>query len=163
MVSSLQKAIDHASIVSFDVFDTLIKRNCANPTDIFTITEKRFNRQHEDKITGFKNARIKAERYARTLEDTGEIDFDAIYDNLNFPHKDELKKLELLCEESYCVPNKRLKAIYDYCVINKKTVICISDTYLPAKIIRKLLESAGYHNIKKIYVSNDNHGQETDA
>ena len=163
MDSSLQKAIDHASIVSFDVFDTLIKRNCANPTDIFTITEKRFNRQHEDKITGFKNARIKAERYARTLEDTGEIDFDAIYDNLNFPHKDELKQLELLCEESYCVPNKRLKAIYDYCVINKKTVICISDTYLPAKIIRKLLESAGYHNIKKIYVSNDNHGQETDA
>ena len=61
MDSSLQKAIDHASVVSFDVFDTLIKRNCANPTDIFTITEKRFNRQNGDKITGFKKARIEEE------------------------------------------------------------------------------------------------------
>ena len=95
MDSSLQKAIDNASVVSFDVFDTLIKRNCANPTDIFTITEKRFNRQNGDKITGFKKARIEAERYARTLEETGEIGFDAIYENLNFPHKDKLKQLEL--------------------------------------------------------------------
>lgn len=155
MDSSLQKAIDHASVVSFDVFDTLIKRNCANPTDIFTITEKRFNRQNGDKITGFKKARIEAERYARTLEETGEIDFDAIYDNLNLPHKDELKQLELICEEAYCVPNKRLKAIYDYCVEKKKTMICISDMYLPSEIIRKILENAGYHNIKKIYVSNE--------
>ena len=152
MDNSLQKAIDHASVVSFDVFDTLIKRNCANPTDIFTITEKRFNRQNEDKISGFKNARIEAERYARTFEETGEIDFDAIYDNLNFPHKDELKQLELLCEEAYCVPNKRLKAIYDYCVERKKTMVCISDMYLHSEIIRKILENVGFHNIKKIYV-----------
>lgn len=155
MDSSLQKAIDHASVVSFDVFDTLIKRNCANPTDIFTITEKRFNRQNGDKITGFKKARIEAERYARTLEETGEIGFDAIYDNLNFPHKDKLKQLELLCEEVYCVPNKRLKAIYDYCIEKNKTVVCISDMYLPSEEIRKILENAGYQNIKKIYVSNE--------
>ena len=155
MDSSLQKAIDHASVVSFDVFDTLIKRNCVNPTDIFTITEKRFNRQNGDKITGFKKARIEAEQYARTLEETGEIGFDAIYDNLNFPHKDKLKRLELLCEEVYCVPNKRLKAIYDYCIEKNKTVVCISDMYLPSSEIRKILENAGYQNIKKIYVSNE--------
>ena len=93
------RAIGDCRYVSFDIFDTLIKRNCANPTDIFTITEKRFNRQNGDKITGFKKARIEAERYARTLEETGEIGFDAIYDNLNFPHKDKLKQLELLCVE----------------------------------------------------------------
>lgn len=155
MDSSLQKAIDHASVVSFDVFDTLIKRNCANPTDIFTITEKRFNRQNGDKITGFKKARIEAERYARTLEETGEINFDAIYDNLDFPHKDKLKQLELLCEEAYCVPNKRLKAIYDYCVEKEKTIVCISDMYLPSEEIRKILKNAGYQNVKKIYVSNE--------
>ena len=155
MDSSLQKAIDNASVVSFDVFDTLIKRNCANPTDIFTITEKRFNRQNGDKITGFKKARIEAERYARTLEETGEIGFDAIYENLNFPHKDKLKQLELFCEEAYCVPNKRLKKIYDYCVEKNKTIVCISDMYLPSSEIRKILENAGYQNIKKIYVSNE--------
>ena len=39
-VNSLYKVVQGFDIVSFDVFDTLIKRNVNNPKDIFLLIEK---------------------------------------------------------------------------------------------------------------------------
>ena len=44
--------------VSFDIFDTLVKRNVENPTDVFKIMEGNAGK-------GFADRRIKAEREAR--------------------------------------------------------------------------------------------------
>ena len=55
----LKKLIDSHDVVSFDIFDTLIKRNCMYPTDVFQIVENRFNLDNnKDKIENFKTIRI---------------------------------------------------------------------------------------------------------
>lgn len=45
-------------VVSFDIFDTLLKRNVLHPTDIFSIMEKKVS----DTVPNFKRHRIDAER-----------------------------------------------------------------------------------------------------
>lgn len=47
--------------VSFDIFDTLVKRYVSLPTDVFDIVELRYNSLHgtsNEKIRGFKELRI---------------------------------------------------------------------------------------------------------
>ena len=61
----LKKLIDSHDVVSFDIFDTLIKRNCFNPTDIFDIVEMKYNENYEKKISKFREKRILAEKLAR--------------------------------------------------------------------------------------------------
>lgn len=48
-------------IVSFDIFDTLIKRNVRTPQDVFELLEKSFNNEF-DKRVSIKELRIIAEK-----------------------------------------------------------------------------------------------------
>lgn len=66
------KRISKKEYVSFDIFDTLIKRDVKKPTDIFSIIE------HNYKIYDFYKRRIEAEKIARK----GKVDttIDEIYD-----------------------------------------------------------------------------------
>ena len=58
-VAGIIKQIDNYDVVSFDIFDTLLKRNVEEPTDIFKYVEKKYNR------LGFFDERIEAENKAR--------------------------------------------------------------------------------------------------
>ena len=53
------KQIEEYDVVSFDIFDTLLKRNIKKPTDVFKYMEKKYNKE------GFFNERIEAEKRAR--------------------------------------------------------------------------------------------------
>ena len=53
--------IEDYDVVSFDIFDTLLKRNVKRPTDVFYYIEKKWNKK------GFGEARIKAENMAREV------------------------------------------------------------------------------------------------
>ena len=61
----LKKIIDSKEVISFDIFDTLIKRNCQKPIDIFKIVENRYNNQNKNEINDFSMKRIQAEIKAR--------------------------------------------------------------------------------------------------
>ena len=53
-------------VVSFDIFDTLVKRNVSNPKGIFNVVEKKLNLRHpEAKIHDFCAMRVQAEQEAR--------------------------------------------------------------------------------------------------
>ena len=61
------KEIENCDIVSFDIFDTLLKRNIENPTDVFRYMEKKYNK------VGFFQKRIEAEQKARIKKTSREI------------------------------------------------------------------------------------------
>ena len=50
----LFKCVSKYDIVSFDIFDTLLKRNVLRPEDVFDLVEDRYNHLHEIKYTILK-------------------------------------------------------------------------------------------------------------
>ena len=63
----IKKIIDKYEIISFDIFDTLIKRNVIDPVDIFKIVQERFNKKHiNEMITDFFEKRVGTEKNMRT-------------------------------------------------------------------------------------------------
>ena len=82
--------IDCHKIISFDLFDTLIKRNVVSPTDIFRIVEL------DTKCRNFAYDRIEAEEKARKVTINEEVTLQEIYDCLPY---DDVKKKYLLGQE----------------------------------------------------------------
>ena len=58
------------SVVSFDIFDTLIKRNILGKEEVFNLVEKEYNKQNNQHITGFRRFRIQTEEIIRTHKKT---------------------------------------------------------------------------------------------
>ena len=145
------KRISKKEYVSFDIFDTLIKRDVKKPTDVFSIIE------HNYKIYDFYKRRIEAEKIARK----GKVDttIDEIYDIYNelylnnIDEAEKIKKIEKQVEYELCVQNKLLKKVYDFCIENNKKVYLISDMYLSSEILKEILEKNGYSKYEKLYVS----------
>ena len=145
------KRISKKEYVSFDIFDTLIKRDVKKPTDVFLVIE------HNYEIYDFYKRRIEAEKIARK----GKVDttIDEIYDIYNelylnnINEAEKIKKIEKQVEYELCVQNKLLKKVYDFCIENNKKVYLISDMYLSSEILKEILEKNGYSKYEKLYVS----------
>lgn len=153
----IYEQIDKHKIISFDIFDTLIKRNCKNPKDIFEIVQNEYNKCSDNQISNFKIKRIKAEENARIKNSEFEdITLDEIYQCFEFDEnqKEKLKKLEKKVELDFCQKNNEMFEVYKYCKNKNKIIICTTDMYLPRNIIEKILKNSGY-NISRIFISNE--------
>jgi hypothetical protein len=75
--SKLEKRLDQYDFISFDIFDTLIKRDVSHPKDVFEIVERCYNAstQHAP-LAGYREFREQAERAARAKQVAGEVSFD---------------------------------------------------------------------------------------
>lgn len=153
---NLKKKIDSHRIISFDIFDTLIKRNCHNPFDIFDIVEKKYNNKYKKNICNFKTIRINAEKEARKNSFLEEVTLEEIYSYINLDKKVKniLLKSEIETEINFCVQNKRMYEVYKYCLDNNKKIICISDMYLSKDVIFHILKKNGY-DIKNVFLSSE--------
>ena len=151
----VKKEIDKFEIISFDIFDTLVKRKVSFPQDVFPIVEQRYNEYAEVGMFGYKEQRIIAEQHARKKCDQEEITLDEIYEmiSLSEEKKSELKKIEKQIEEEVCYPNGSLFNLYKYALEKNKQIIITSDMYLPEKTITRILAKCGYIGYKKIYLS----------
>ena len=136
--------IEQADIVSFDMYDTLILRNCKRPEDLFTVVERRYNREF-GKNYSFSEMRIQAEKKARGMSHD-EVDLKDIYTFITSIPKDELKVLydyELEAEKDFATPNSDMVELFNACKgMGKKTVI-ISDMYLPSDFLKTILVRCG--------------------
>ena len=158
MFEELTKLIDMYDVISFDIFDTLLFRNVYHPTDIFKIMERELKEKYD--IDNFYDIRVSSEAKARVGKPNGECNFDEIYDEidkiLDGKQTEYAKKLEIKLENEFLCANPFMKKIYDYCKEKDKTVIYISDMYLPSEIIGKILYKNGYGK-DKLYVSCEYH------
>ncbi len=139
----IQKIQDY-QFVSFDLFDTLIKRDVYKPADVFQILENQG-------YPGFAEDRIASEKKARQMSTRGEVTLDEIY---NYMHYD-CSKEEIKLEKMLCTVNYAIKDVYDYCLACKKTIIITTDIYLDKDTIIQILDKCGYYKYDYLFVSSE--------
>lgn len=150
-----EKAIAEAEVVSFDIFDTLVKRNVSEPSEIFAVTESRYNADADKPIKDYRQKRIEAEKKARKHSPEEEITIREIYDFLPYSEeeKKKLEQTELETELLNCVPDLTMQRLFHQCRERHKHIVITSDMYLPEEIIRSILEKCGYAGYEKLYLS----------
>ena len=120
------KSIQDAEVVSFDIFDTLVKRNVSKPTEVHRLVERTFYKQKGKAIQNYKQCRVSAEKKARRLILKEEVTLDEIFFYLELEEetqKEQLKRIEMDTEISVCCANQRLKKIYEIARDLKKNFI----------------------------------------
>ena len=151
--------------VSFDIFDTLIKRPFFVPTDLFLLLNKYF-REYTNGATGmdFSKIRIYCEQLARERienEKCQEITLDQIYDTIATEYGieknvlDKLKSKEMEYEVRFCTRRNTGYELYTLALAMGKKVIFRSDMYLSRETINKILEKNGYIDNEKLYLSSE--------
>lgn len=147
--------VEKYEIVSFDIFDTLVKRNLNNPKDIFyLVANKLFNDENEKQL--FIKRRCNAESKARKFFNVEEVNLKQIVECLGEEYKNirqEIIEAEQELEYEYCYANPMIKSVYDWCLNNNKKIIIVSDMYLNEDIIKRILQKCGYRINHNIYIS----------
>lgn len=149
--------------ISFDIFDTLVKRPLYDPTDLFYLLDKKFEELNRCNIS-FHDIRMQGEASARKYHGIlnpsfQDINIDEIYEyigkNYNIDKdillamKEEEKRLEI----EFCTQRKSVKEIYDLALLLGKKIIIVSDMYLDKDTIHTILSNNGYYNYEKLYLS----------
>lgn len=143
------KLLEEADIVSFDIFDTLLKRNVPTPEDIFEVVGKIAG------VSEFAVKRKEAAKIASQKSSNGEATIDEIYDCLDISSeldRERLKILELKTEKQYIQVNHDIRAVYDWCLKKKKKIIAVSDMYLSSFFLNELLMENGFQ-VEEVFVS----------
>ena len=159
-LSDSTDVIKSASVVSFDVFDTLVYRLCNGPEDLYDFVERLYLNSHPaSKHIHFREKRIQAERIARELSDSEEVTFFDIYKMLAKLDEDipceELADLELKTELLLCRANPDVLPLYELTRDLGKTIILTTDMYLPRSAIEAILESCGYAGWSELFLSSE--------
>lgn len=134
--------IRNFDIVTFDIFDTLLKRNVSNPSDVFEYIGKKIGNPE------FAKKRILAEICARGKKKDKEVTLQDIYKE----YGEDYSELELEAEEELLVVNSDILPVFQYCVENKRVAL-ISDMYLPELFLSEILEREGITGYEKLYLS----------
>ena len=153
----LKGLIDESKVISFDVFDTLIRRVTDEPETVFDIVGKQYGINDFRKIrTGLQmKASMQAEKNGRPHANLDEI-YDFISQNTSYELDwNEVKETELQVELDSVYCNDELMEVFNYAKMHNKRVIITSDMYLNAKQISRMLEKCGYTGYAALYVSAD--------
>lgn len=141
--------------VSFDVFDTLIKRSVAQPSDLFRLLEVQY-----EKID-FAYERMQAERIV--LERLKRpVTLAEIYAQMDEVYR-PMMTFEIESEKEGCCANPLCTKLFQQCIDAGKNVVLISDMYLPSEVIADMLKKCGIIGYKKLYVSCENYARKRDG
>ncbi len=153
---------ESVSIVSFDIFDTLIKRPFYNPSDIFRIVGRQIAEKYgfinEDT---FPKLRLDAEKNARGASKLEDITITEIYEelarmlSLSQEQAEEILALELEAEKKYCTARNSGKELFELVQDIGKPIIMISDMYLERSTIEAILEKNGYTGYYGLFLSSE--------
>lgn len=156
---ALWKRTEPYSCVSFDIFDTLVKRMVQEPSDVFSLVEEKFNSAADElRIKNFKQMRTEAEMVARKEATKDEVTLAEIYNVLYRDLGDiaeRLRELELSIEYDLLVPNPTLLEVYEKAVLSGKTILITSDTYFSREFIEKILSKCGYQGWHHLILSSE--------
>jgi FMN phosphatase YigB (HAD superfamily) len=127
--ASVADGIAQSKLISFDIFDTLLRRPYLSPKDIFIAMEE------GNRNPGFAERRTAAECAARIRHaDRPEITLDDIY---AFLDEDPAKELESELKAIY--PRADILGWLFYARKQGKKIVAVSDMYLPKHFIANLL------------------------
>ncbi len=150
-------------IASFDIFDTLVKREVGSPRDIFRLVQSKLSKKYP-KAREFYSFRVKSEALAlqkAKFEGREDTTLDEIYEqlsvllSLDISEKDIFMSTELEFERLAISVRASGKAMYDMAIKSGKTVVLTSDMYLSAEFLTSILTKLGFTDHYRLYVSSE--------
>lgn len=155
------RKIDDCSVVSFDVFDTLISRDCCGTEDIYRLMERKLAQEKSPLAVDFVKKRLWAENLANEkyhgCATTHQIYLMLLNNMEELAEKDadRLVHIEEEIEYAFCVPKYEGRVLFEYSLFKRKRIVLISDMHLSKKAILCMLRKCGYRNIDEdmVYIS----------
>lgn len=141
-------------VIAFEVFDTLLFRSVSCPTDLFLFVGEALGYPDFEKLRRETEWRVRQ----KTWKERGsyEVSLEVIYEELEkqagIP-KERGMQAEIAAEEALCFANPYMLEVFRHLQRYGKRIICVSDMYLPAAVIRRMVEKCGYQGISDYYVS----------
>ncbi|WP_319497382.1 glycosyltransferase [uncultured Cohaesibacter sp.] len=152
-LDAYKHAIEAASAVSFDIFDTLVVRRLADPDTVFDLVEFQLCR-NEPSIIPFRDERMAAA--GLVLGNHGgardDVSIDEIYAGLPAAFDPALEKN---FERAVCCAHPVAKVLYDYARSLGKPIVIASDMYLDLATIEAILTNSGYEGWDELLLSSD--------
>lgn len=162
--SELDRKVSECDVISFDIFDTLLKRKTLYPTDIFEIIQQRIicsssaEARHICSIWkcnegGFVKRRLDVLNRNMNCPSIYEI-YSEIDDTelLTTDDKKWLIDLEIKVEKDYIIPRMSMRDYFKK-IVSSKRVVLISNMHLSENILSEILRENGFEGYEKIFVS----------
>jgi len=154
-VDEFVRACMDYDVISFDLFDTLLFRPFSEPTDLFYLMGDRLG------LLDFKRMRIRAEAAAREGgkgkgSNCREVTLKEIWFQLAQDVGADARegmRLEMELEQRLCYANPFMGRVWERLAQSGKTMIVVSDMYLPGAFLRELLHRNGFVGESALYVS----------
>lgn len=148
---------DTAHIVSFDIFDTLLVRPWFAPDNVFEFLDAEVERRFA--IADFPRLRKEAERFARQLSATGDVNLAEIYRAFGTltgigKRAKEIQVLEEDTEFAILRPNAEVCNAARTLAASGKRLVLVSDMYLDSAFLGRLLAHHKLDFFAALYVSN---------
>lgn len=141
-----------SEVISFDVFNTLLKRDVADKNDIFRLVQKKWNATHNEKLVDFKQQRQAAFQTAYQKRGA-KTQLKDIYQELDVPMA--VADVELDIEHCLNRANQPLLEIFKGLQQLGKRIVILADTYLDKADVAMLLAENGYVGYEKLYLSSE--------
>ncbi|MBO9479409.1 hypothetical protein J7382_17830 [Shimia sp. R11_0] len=160
-IDALNAKIDAHSVISFDIFDTLIERTVNWPGDLHPIMALQTPQITGGKIEDFLAARREARNLALDKANGEEVLLKDRYQamahhyGLTPEQGEELHQLELKLELEVCKPRFAGVQALERAVKSGKRVILVSDIFFERDFILALLKSCGITGYDRIYLSSE--------
>lgn len=140
--------------ISFDIFDTLIFRPFSEPTDLFYFLGQKLGYMDFKRIRMEAEARTRYEKFekSKSFEVTLKEIWKRLEKDTGIPANKGMQ-LEQELELQFCYANPFMLKIFRKLLEQGKTIVIVSDMYLPADFLQRLLEEKGFSGFKKLYVS----------
>jgi predicted HAD superfamily hydrolase len=151
-------------MASFDVFDTLLIRTVAEPRDLFLLLGELSQKEGWVAVEPrhFAQTRVEAEVAARGLTAHGEVNLEEIYFqlclrmSLSDQTQAKIKRLELALEEESIRAVPGMAARVEAARKDADQIAFISDMYLPAEFVRRMLRREGFfQDTDHLYMSHE--------
>ncbi len=164
-IDDIDVTSDAFSILSLDVFDTLITRKVAQPSHVFALLEQELCVDNKMKFSGFARRRLFAERRAREIKSRSDphadVTLNEIYTELRrdlqlgFSLSQEIANREMSIEKQCAVAVPHTRDLIARARSAGKKVIAVSDNYMPAHQILDMFEQSGIDgfSLSDIFVS----------
>ncbi|NRF94590.1 hypothetical protein HQN89_27180 [Paenibacillus frigoriresistens] len=168
-LSALVGEMDAVALLSLDIFDTLLFRKCANPSDVFELVAEKAHRigclKASITSAAFKEMRIRAENTARVRQAAvtgfGEVTLELIYAEMpdGSCKRDKMAQIEVETEAEVCYVNPHVASLIAACKSKQIPVALLSDMYLSSDQLRSILASAGLDltSVDTLLISSEEH------
>lgn len=154
-------------VISFDVFDTLIKRNVVKSQDVYKLVQMVYETKSHKSIDDFIDIRYNAEKELWKSTDKGEFTLENIYRHLeNYYGVEVVKELyniEKHVEQTITQKNYAMFELWNSAKYSKKTIILTSDMYLSTNTIRTILTDCNIIGYDELYVSGEMRGSKANG